>query len=377
MADVFVSHAEEDEDIAVALVEGLEAAGYSTWHYQRDSLPGRSYLTQVAEEIDRCRAVVLIISSHSVSSRQVTTEVIRGYESQKPFIPLLVDLSHLEFQDRQPEWRAAVGAAASVRLGGRDAGPVCRRVVEGLRALSVLPSGQPEARPPVAGTAVGDDTTLVFPAVAAAPVPEKPPAEPVCPQCGRTAPPNQRYCMGCGAQLPRVGAAVGDDTTLVFPTVAAAPVSKTPPAEPVCPQCGRTAPPNQRYCMACGAQLPGAGVAPDSGPLMIEPAPQRKKSRRRLFAILAVALIVLACIGVAVFLLTRGAGTGATTTTIGTSTSVTSSTTTVRPTTTTAGGSTTTGTSSTSSTTPSTTPSTTTKHTGPPPPPTTTTVTTF
>ena len=35
MIDVFISHVEEDQDVALELSQGLEAAGFTTWCYRR------------------------------------------------------------------------------------------------------------------------------------------------------------------------------------------------------------------------------------------------------------------------------------------------------------------------------------------------------
>ncbi len=47
MSRVFVSHVAEDSALAVRLARGLEDAGYATWYYERDSLPGASASTAV------------------------------------------------------------------------------------------------------------------------------------------------------------------------------------------------------------------------------------------------------------------------------------------------------------------------------------------
>ncbi len=39
VGDIFISHVEEDQAIAVELAQGLEANGYSTWYFERDGLP--------------------------------------------------------------------------------------------------------------------------------------------------------------------------------------------------------------------------------------------------------------------------------------------------------------------------------------------------
>lgn len=139
VADVFVSHAEEDGDIAVTVARGLESAGYTTWLYERDILPGLTYLIQVDMAIEQAQAVVLIISPDSLDSRHATNEVIRAYEGGKPFVPILHRITHGGFQRRRPEWRIAIGAAASVCIPDEGVGAILPRVVAGLKALGIQP----------------------------------------------------------------------------------------------------------------------------------------------------------------------------------------------------------------------------------------------
>jgi hypothetical protein len=135
MADIFISYVEENSCLAIDLAHTLESLGLSTWYYERDTVPGRSYLLQIGEAIDVCKAVMLLISSHSLSSHQVTQEVIQAYEKQKPFLPLLIDLSHEELQMRQPEWRAALGATACIRI---PPGGIQRLIPQLKKGISVL-----------------------------------------------------------------------------------------------------------------------------------------------------------------------------------------------------------------------------------------------
>lgn len=168
MADVFVSYAEEDSPLVRELVQAIEAAGYTTWFYERDSLPGLNYLTQVGEQIDQARAVVLVISWHSVDSGQVAGEVVRAHEGQKHFIPLLVGMTHTEFQELRGDWRQAIGAANSVTVPEGDLASFLVRLVAGLNALM---GDAPRARPKVPAK------TLSAPARSNV-LPLLPPAEP-------------------------------------------------------------------------------------------------------------------------------------------------------------------------------------------------------
>jgi hypothetical protein len=142
--DVFVSHVEEDAGVALALADALEGAGFSTWCYERDSIPGPSYLLQTAQAIERSRAVVVVISAHSLGSNQVTAEVVRAHEAVKPFVPVLVGITHVEFAARQPEWREAIGSATSITVPAGGVDPIVPRIVNGLRALGIVP-GEPHA----------------------------------------------------------------------------------------------------------------------------------------------------------------------------------------------------------------------------------------
>jgi len=137
MADIFISYAKEDASLAIEIVQTIEDRGFTAWYYERDSIPGRSYLLQTGEEINACSTVILLISSHSIVSYQVRQEVIRAYESNKPFMPLLVDISHAEFQQRQPEWRAAIGAAVSLRIPPEGVHRLLPQITKGLAVLGI------------------------------------------------------------------------------------------------------------------------------------------------------------------------------------------------------------------------------------------------
>src|SRR5207249_544557 len=107
---------EEDEHLSHEIARGLESHEIPTWYYERDSLPGIPYLVQVGQAIDGCSAIVILISASALSSNQITAEVVRGYESSKPFVPVLVDISYGEFQAQQPLWRQALSGYTSIKI---------------------------------------------------------------------------------------------------------------------------------------------------------------------------------------------------------------------------------------------------------------------
>lgn len=145
-ADVFVSHVEEDAAVAAQIADALNDAGYSTWLYETDSVPGPSYLLQTSNAIEGSRAVIVLISAHSLGSNQVTAEVVRAHEATRPFIPVLIGISHVEFANRQPEWREAIGSATTIAVPSRGVTEVLPRIVDGLKALGIEPTGRKVVR---------------------------------------------------------------------------------------------------------------------------------------------------------------------------------------------------------------------------------------
>ncbi len=146
MRHVFISYVQEDDPIALEIAAGLESAGYSTWYYKRDCVPGPSYLVQTGQAIEESFAVVLVISPNSLGSHQVTKEVVRAHEANKPFIPVLRDIEFPEFQQRQPEWREALGSATSIRIPAGGVSEAIPRIVGGLKSLGLQPAGGPAER---------------------------------------------------------------------------------------------------------------------------------------------------------------------------------------------------------------------------------------
>lgn len=163
MSQIFISHVEEDESIALEIAHGLEAAGYSTWYYERDSLPGVSYLDQIDEAIEHCQAVVVIISLASLSSWQVDKEVERAHESGKHFVPVLSGVKHIEFQTRKRGWRMAMGANTSISVPADGASSIVPRIVGGLRRL-VINSEEPVPSSPMNGQTAAQDVSFSEPA---------------------------------------------------------------------------------------------------------------------------------------------------------------------------------------------------------------------
>lgn len=206
MSDIFMSYVEEDTSLVLQMVQGLEEAGYSTWYYRRDSLPGVSYLQSTGQAIEQARAFLLVITPQSVLSNQVTAEVVRAHECKKPFIPVLSGLSHAEFQKRQPEWRQCAGAAASVSVPPEGVGVVLPRVIAGLKALGIHPERHSAKQ---------------------------------CPACGADILFGALSCMDCGFLLAAAEESTGQALTELCPN----------------PTCGVANSAGERHCARCGTAL--------------------------------------------------------------------------------------------------------------------------
>ncbi len=153
MTDVFISYVEEDGRIADQIAQGLQVAGYSTWHYERDGLPGTDYLETIGATIDAVKAVVIVISAKSLQSQQVYRELVRAAENNKALFPLLYGIRHEQFQERGQKWRQALGATTSIAIPPDGVAVIMPRLLAGLMARGISPTGgggnpQPQQPPP-------------------------------------------------------------------------------------------------------------------------------------------------------------------------------------------------------------------------------------
>jgi hypothetical protein len=181
--NVFISYAEEDSNLVLEISKALETAGFNTWYYERDSIPGHSYLLQTSEAIERAEAVILIISLHSIRSYQVTKEIVAAFEAEKVFIPILYGITHTEFQQLQPEWRRAIGSAVSISVPPEGIASIMPRILKGLTQIhtkkeSAFFFGHKKGHPP----------TLKQPML-------------IHCICGHDNALSSKYCENCGAEL--------------------------------------------------------------------------------------------------------------------------------------------------------------------------------
>jgi len=134
---IFISHVEENRDVAEAISRGLDAAGFAAWTYENSSVPGPTYLSQVMDAIERASAIVLVISPEALGSHQVAREIEAAHELDRPIIPVLVGISHEKYLQRRPEWRLALGAFTSIEVPREGVAAIMPKLLGGLEALGV------------------------------------------------------------------------------------------------------------------------------------------------------------------------------------------------------------------------------------------------
>lgn len=134
MASVFISHVEEEKEVALEIAHALEHAGVSVWYYERDSKPGLTYLQQITEAIDGSSMLIVVVSEGSMGSNQVAKEIEYAHDNDKRFLPVLFGLAQEKFVKRRKDWHLIFGAATTIQLGD-DRFDDLRRIVEGSSAL--------------------------------------------------------------------------------------------------------------------------------------------------------------------------------------------------------------------------------------------------
>ena len=108
MADIFVSYASQDRDVAFRIVGFLEEQGISCWVAPRDVPPGVEYGQAIISGIEQSQALVLILSDQSNDSMFVRKEVERAVSKTKPVLPVRIrevtPSGSLEFFISSAQW---------------------------------------------------------------------------------------------------------------------------------------------------------------------------------------------------------------------------------------------------------------------------------
>ena len=160
MATIFISHSQHDVAVVTAIARGMEQAGYHTWYSERDLQPGASRTSQISEAIAQCEAIVLVVSSHSVTSHQVTKEAVDAFEKGKPLLPVLLDITPAQLQELQLGWWYAVSGTAIVGIGAGGIEDATAQIVERLKAHGIHPEMKTMTSPILKAVAATPDKPL-------------------------------------------------------------------------------------------------------------------------------------------------------------------------------------------------------------------------
>ena len=153
---IFLSYAKEDHDTAIWIALALREAGFETWLYEENSIPGITFIEQIHSAIVGADAFTALISVHSLVSHISLREMSLGFELGKPFMPVLIDLTHDEFMRQRPEFQLVCGVEVAAFLDANRSMNTLQEIIKGLR-MQVSRSGPTNtafARPPASKTPV-------------------------------------------------------------------------------------------------------------------------------------------------------------------------------------------------------------------------------
>ena len=89
--DVFISHSSMDKPIADGICANLEAVGIRCWIAPRDIAPGEDWPAAISNAITQSQVMVLVFSSHSNSSADVSRELNLAANSRLVIIPFKIE----------------------------------------------------------------------------------------------------------------------------------------------------------------------------------------------------------------------------------------------------------------------------------------------
>lgn len=90
---MFISHAQEDEFLAVNMALALNKAGLDVWLANQEILPGDNWGERVAEGLREADAMVVLLTENALSSSRVRSEIefaLGNKEYSWRLIPVIV-----------------------------------------------------------------------------------------------------------------------------------------------------------------------------------------------------------------------------------------------------------------------------------------------
>ena len=165
MPKVFVSHSNQDSDETLFIADSLRKAGIDVWVDFENIRGGADWLCEIEAGIQRCDAVVIVLSKASATSVWVERECLYAWQLKKPvftaliadiLIPLhLINIQYCDLRARRSEGMAKL--VESIEYALRSDGKADQR------AISAVSSRPVEANffPYLEQLPNGDTATLV------------------------------------------------------------------------------------------------------------------------------------------------------------------------------------------------------------------------
>jgi hypothetical protein len=121
MADIFISYAREDANVAQAFYHRLAAAGLSVFLDTVSLAPGAPWSQKIREELKTARTVLVLASHKAIHSAMVNQESGAAALNGKKVIPVLWDMDPAQLSGWLREYQA-------LDLRGQDARHIHTRV---------------------------------------------------------------------------------------------------------------------------------------------------------------------------------------------------------------------------------------------------------
>src|ERR1035437_957807 len=150
MSDIFISYSRKDSAQAEQLAEQLTSAGLSCWIDKSGIEAATSWSGEITQAINDCRVFVVLLSSFSIASSNVSKEVSLASERKRKILPLEVeqvelpnDLAyHLAGIQRTPMTNidAVIRALGKLGLTATSAPPIKHvHETDARKSLMILP----------------------------------------------------------------------------------------------------------------------------------------------------------------------------------------------------------------------------------------------
>lgn len=150
MSDIFISYAREDKDRVTILANALQAHGWSVW-WDPHIRTGKRFDQVIEEALAEARCIIVVWSTHSISSLYVLAEANEGANRQV-LLPVMIEEVKIPLIFRQ------IQTAHLVDWQGSPQDPEFEKLVEDIEVMLGMPPILPKAaagsssdvRPPIA-----------------------------------------------------------------------------------------------------------------------------------------------------------------------------------------------------------------------------------